>query len=113
MSPAPWGHFAVSGYIFGCHTGGVKEEKHKAREEGTNTQLNAEFHRIARREKMAFLNEQYKEIEENNRIGKTRLLFKKTGDLKGTFHARMSTIKARNGKDLTEAEEIKRWPEYT
>ena len=113
MSPAPWGHFAVSGYIFGCHTGGVKEEKQKAREEGKNTQLNAEFHRIARREKMAFLNEQYKEIEENNRRGKTRNHFNKIGNIKGNFHPKMGKIKNRNCKDLIEAEEIKmRWKEY-
>ena len=77
------------------------------------TQLNAEFQRIARREK-AFFNEQYKEIEENNRMGKTRDLFKKIGDIKGSFHAMMCMIKDRNSKDLTEAEEIKkRWQEYT
>ena len=73
-----------------------------------------QFQRIARRDKEAFLNEQCKEIEENNRMRKTRDLFKKTGDTKGTFHSRMSTIKDRNGKDLTEAGEIKkRWQEYT
>ena len=71
-------------------------------------QLNAEFQRITRRDKKAFLNEQCKEIEENNRMGKTRGLFKKIGDIKGTFHARMVTIKDRNGKDLTEAEKIKK-----
>ena len=72
------------------------------------TQLNAEFQRIARRNKKAFLSEQFKEIEENNRMGKTRDLFKKLGDIKGTFHARMGMIKDRNGKDLTEAKEIRR-----
>ena len=78
------------------------------------TQLNAEFQRIARRDKEAFLNEQCKEIEENNRMRKTRDLFKKTGDTKGTFHSRMGTMKDRNGKDLTEAGEIKkRQQEYT
>ena len=77
------------------------------------TYLKAEFQRIARRDKKAFLNDQYKEIEENNRMRKTRNLFKKIRDTKGTFHAKMGTIKDRNGKDLTEAEEIKRWPEYT
>ena len=70
-------------------------------------QLNAEFQRIARRDNKAFLNEQCTEIEENNRMEKTRDLFKKTGDIKGTFHARMGTIKDRNHKDLTAAEEIK------
>ena len=75
--------------------------------------MNAEFQRIARRDKKDFLRDQCKEIQENNRMGKTRDLFKKTGDIKGTFHARMGTIKDRNGKDLTEAEEIKkRWQEY-
>ena len=78
------------------------------------TQLNAEFQRRARREKRAFLNEQCKEVEENNRMGKTRDLFKKIGDIKGIFHARMGMIKNRNRKDLKEAEEInKRWQEYT
>ena len=78
------------------------------------TQLNAEFQRIARRDKKAFLSDQCKEIEENNRMGKTRDLFKKTRDTKGTFHAKMGTIKDRNGMDLTEAEDIKkRWQEYT
>ena len=70
--------------------------------------MNAEFQRIAKRDKKAFLNEQCKEIEENDRMGKTRDLFKKTGDIKGRFHARMGMIKDRNGKDLTEAEEIKK-----
>ena len=74
--------------------------------------LNAEFQRIARRDKKA-LSEQCKEIEENNRIGKTRGLFKKIKDTKGTFHAKMGSIKDRNCMDLTEAEDIKRWQEYT
>ena len=78
------------------------------------TQLNAEFQRIARRVKKAFLNEQCKEIKENKRMGKTRDLFKKIGDTKGTFHAKMGLIKDRNCMDLTEAEDIKkRWQEYT
>ena len=76
--------------------------------------LNAEFQRIARRDKKAFLSDQCKEIEENNRMGKTRDLFKKIRDTKGTFHAKMSSLKDRNGRDLTEAEDIKkRWQEYT
>ena len=76
--------------------------------------LNAEFQRIARRDKKAFLNDQCKEIEENNRMGKARDLFKKIRDTKGTFHAKMGTIKDRNCMDLTEAEDIKkRWQEYT
>ena len=72
------------------------------------TQLNAEFQRIARRNKKAFLSDQCKETEENNRMGKTRDLFKKIRDTKGTFHAEMGSIKDRNGMDLTEAEDIKK-----
>ena len=76
--------------------------------------LNAEFQRIARRDKKAFLSEQCKQIEQNNRMGKTRDLFKKIRDAKGTSHAKMGSIKERNGMDLTEAEDIKkRWQEYT
>ena len=76
--------------------------------------LNAEFQRIARRDKKAFLSDQCKEIEENNRMGKTRDRFKKIRDTKGTFHAKMGPIKDRNGMDLTEAEDIKKtWQEYT
>ena len=75
--------------------------------------LNAEFQRIARRDKKAFLSDQSKEIEENNRMGKTRDLLKKIRDTKGTFHAKMGLIKDRNGMDLTEAKDIKkRWQEY-
>ena len=77
------------------------------------TQLNAEFQRIARGDKKAFLSEQCKEIEQNNGMGKTRDLFKKTGDIKKIFHARMGTIKDRNYKQLTEEEIKKRWQEYT
>ena len=78
------------------------------------TYLNAEFQRIARRDMKSFLSDQCKEIEENNRIGKTRDLFKKIRDTKGTFHAKMGTIKDRNGIDVTEAVNIKkRWQEYT
>ena len=76
--------------------------------------MNAEIQRLARRDKKAFLSDHCKEIEENNRIGKTRDLFKKIRDTKGTFHAKMGPIKDRNGMDLTEAEDIKkRWQEYT
>ena len=78
------------------------------------THLKAEFQRTARRDKKAFLREQCQEIEVNNRLGKTRDLFKKIGDTKGTFHAKMGSIKDRNGKDLTKVEEIKKsWQEYT
>ena len=75
--------------------------------------LNSEFQRIARRDKKPFFSDQCKEIEENNRMGKTRDLLKKIRDIKGTFHAKMGTIKDRNGMDVTEAEDIKRWQEYT
>ena len=92
-------------------------EKREAKGKGERekyTQLSAEFQRIARRNRKAFLSEQCKEIEGNNIMGKTRDLFRKIGDTKGTFHAKMGTIKDRNGKDLTETEEIKkRWQEYT
>ena len=76
--------------------------------------LNAEFQRIARRDKKPFLSDQCKEIEENSRLGKTRNLFKKIRDTRGAFHAKMGTIKDRNGMELTEVEDIKkRWQEYT
>ena len=75
--------------------------------------LNAEFQRIARRDKKAFLSDQCKVVEENNRMGKTRDLFKKIRNTTGTFHEKMGSIKDRNGMDLTEAEDIKRWQEYT
>ena len=90
-----------------------REVKSKGEKE-RYTHLNAEFQSIARREKKAFLSDQCKEIEQNNRIGKTRDLFKKIRDTKGTFHATMGSIKDRNGVDLTEALDIKkRWQEYT
>ena len=82
-----------------------RSERQRKKERYTN--LNAEFQRIARRDKKASLSDQCKEIEENNRMGKTRDLFKKIRDSKGIFHAKMSTIKERNGMDLTEAEDIK------
>ena len=91
-----------------------KEEKLKAKEKRRYTHVNAEFQRIARRDKEAFLSDQCKEIEENSRMGKTRDLFKKIIDTKGTFHAKMGTRKDRNGMGLTAAEDIKkRWQEYT
>ena len=90
-----------------------RETKSKGEKEIYND-LNAEFQRIARRDKKAFLSDQCKDIEANNRMGKTRDLFKKIRDTKGTFHAKMDSIKDRNGIDLTEAEDIKkRWQEYT
>ena len=90
-----------------------REEKGKGEKERYK-HLNAEFQRIARRDEKAFLSHHCKEIEENNRMGKTRDLFKKIRDTKGTFHEKMGSIKDRNGMDLTEAENIKkRWREYT
>ena len=89
-----------------------KEARGKAEKE-RYTHLNAEFQRIARRDKNIFLSDQCKEIEENNSMGKTRDLFKKIRDTKGIFHAKMGSIKDRNGMDLTEADNKKRWQEYT
>ena len=95
----------------------IAEKQREAKGKGEKeryTHLNAEFQRIARRDKKAFLSNQCKEIEDNNRKGKIRDFFKKIRDTKGTFHAKMGTIKDRHGKDLIEAEEIKkRWQEYT
>ena len=85
-----------------------RREAKGQREKGRYIHLNSEFQRIARRDKKAFLSDQCKEIEENNRMGKTRDLFKKIRDTKGTFHAKMGIIKDRNGMDLTEAEDIKK-----
>ena len=92
----------------------VKRREVKSKgEKGRYKHLNAEFQRIARRDKKAFFSNQCKDIEENNRLGKTSDLFKKIRDTKGTFHAKMGSIKDRNGMDLTEAEDIKkRWQEY-
>ena len=89
-----------------------REAKSKGEKE-RYTHLNAEFQRIARRDKKALLSDQCKEIQENNRIGKTRDLFKKIRDNKGTFHAKMGSIKDRNGRNLTEEDIKKRWQEYT
>ena len=87
-----------------------KRKEAKGKEEKERyTHLNAEFQRIARRDKKAFLSDQHKETEENNRLEKTRDLFKNIRDTKGTFHAKMGSINNRNGMDLTEAEDIKRW----
>ena len=95
----------------------IAEERREAKGKGEKeryTHLNAEFQKIARRDKKAFLRDQRRETEENNRMGKTRDLFKKIRDTKGTFHGKMGTIKDRNGIDLTEAEDIKKtWQEYT
>ena len=92
----------------------VKKRNERHRSKGKYTYLNAEFQRIARRDKKTFLSDQCKEIEENNRMGKTSDLVKKIRDPKGTFHGKMGSIKDRNGMNLTEAEDIKkRWQEYT
>ena len=95
----------------------IAEKRREVKSKGEKeryTHLNAEFQRITRRDKKTFLSDQCKEIEENNRMGKTRDHFKKIRDTKGTFHAKMGTIKDRNGMDLTKAEDIKkRWQEYT
>ena len=94
----------------------IAEKRREAKRKGEKrryTHLNAQFQSIARRDKKAFLSDQCKEIEENNRIEKTRHLFKKIRDIKGKFHAKMGTVKDRNGMDLTEAEDIKKWQEYT
>ena len=100
--------------VWGGLTNSCEKKRSKSKgEKERYKHLNAEFQRIARRDKKAFFSNQCKEIQENNRMGKTRDLFKKIRDTKGTFHAKMSTIKDRNGTDLTEAEDIKkRWPEY-
>ena len=99
--------------VWGSLTNSCEKKSEKQRRKG-NRHLNAEFQRIARRDKKAFLSDQCKEIEENNRMGKTRDLFKEIRDTKGIFHAKMGSIKDRNGRDLTEAEDIrKRWQEYT
>ena len=92
----------------------MKRREAKSKEQERYTHLNAEFQRIVRRDKKTFHSDQCKEIEENNRMGKTRDLFKKVRDTKRTFHAKMGSIKDRNGMNLTEAEDIKkRWQEYT
>ena len=92
----------------------IAVKRREAKSKGENERykhLNAEFQRIARRDSKAFLSNRCKEIEENNRMGKTRDFFKNIRDTKGTFHAKMGSIKVRNGMDLTEAEDIKRWQE--
>jgi len=98
-----------------CFTNSCEKKRRKGKgEKERNAHLNVEFQRIARRDKKAFLSDKCKEIEESNRMGKTRDLFKKIRDTKGTFPVKMGTIKDRNGMALTEAEDIKRtWQEYT
>ena len=108
---------AIMDFIMSEEASQIAEKRIEAKgkgEKGRYTQLNAEFQRIARRDKKAFLCKQCIEIEENYRMGKTRDLFKKIRDTKRTFHAKTGTVKDRNSKDLTEAEEIKKmWQEYT
>ena len=94
----------------------IAEKRREAKDKGEKeryTHLNAEFQRLARSDEKAFLSDQCKEIERNNRMGKTRDLFKKIRDTKGIYHAKMGSIKDRNEMDLTEAEDIKRWQQYT
>ena len=115
--PSPWERNAKkqNGCLRRPYKLAVKRREEKSKGEKKRYKyLNAVFQRIARRDKKAFLSNQCKEIEENNRMGKTRDLIKKIRDTKGTFHAKMGLIKHRNGMDLTEADDIKkRWQEYT
>ena len=114
--PSPWKGDAESKMaVWGGLTNSCeKKRSEKQREKERYSHLNAEFQRIVSRDKKAFLRDQCKDREENNRMGKTRDLFKKIRDTKGTFHAKMGLIKDRNVMDLTEAEDIKkRWQEYT
>ena len=114
--PSPWKKMRKAKWLSGKALQiAVKSREAKSKgEKGRYSHLNAVLQRIARKDKKAFISDQCKEIEENNRKGKTRDLFKKIRDTKGTFHAKMGSIKDRNGMDLTEAEDIKkRWQEYT
>ena len=115
--PSPWKRNAKKAKWLSGEALQIAVKRREVKSKGEKeryTHLNAEFQRIARRDKKAFLHHQCKEIEENNRMGKTRDLFKKIRDTTGTFHAKMGSIKDRNGMDLTEAEDIKkRWQEYT
>ena len=115
--PSPWKRKGKNAKWLSDKALQIVEKRREAKSKGEKeryTHLNAEFQRIARRDKKAFLSDQCKEIEENNSLGKTRDLFKKIRDTKGTFHAKIRTIKDRNDMDLTEVEDIrKRWQEYT
>ena len=109
--PSPWKRNAKKQKWLSEKALQIAEKRREVKNKGKKeryTLLNAEFQRISRRDKKAFLSNQCKEIEENHRLGKTRDLFKKIRDTKGTFHAKMGTIKDRNGMDLTEAEDIKK-----
>ena len=115
--PSPWKRNAKKAKWLSGEALQIAVKRREVKSKGEKerySHLNAEFQRIARRDKKAFLSDQCKEVEENNRMGKTRDLFKKIRDTKGKFHAKMGSIKDRNGRDLTEAEDIKkRWQEYT
>ena len=115
--PSPWKRNAKKAKWLSGEALQIAVKRREVKSKGEKERckhLNAEFQRIARRDKKAFLSDQCKEIEENNRMGKTRDLLKKIRDTKGTFHAKMGLIKNRNGMDLREAEDIKkRWQEYT
>ena len=110
--PSPWKRNAKKAKWLSEEPLQIAVKRREAKSKGEKERykhLNAEFQRIARRDKKAFLSDQCKEIEEHNKMGKTRDLFKKIRDTKGTFHAKMGSIKDRNGMDLTEAEDIKKW----
>ena len=115
--PSPWKRYAKKAKWLSGEALKIAVKRREAKSKGEKERykhLNEEFQRIARRDKKAFLSDQCKETEENNRMGKTRDLFKKIRDTKGTLHATMGSIEDRNGMDLTEAEDIKkRWQEYT
>ena len=115
--PSPWKRNATKAKRLYGEALQIAVKKREAKSKGEKERykhLNVEFQRIARRDKKAFFSDQCKEIEENNRMGKTRDLFKEIRDTQGIFHAKMGSIKDRNGRDLTEAEDIKkRWQEYT
>ena len=115
--PSPWKRNAKKAKWLSGEALQIAVKRREVKSQGEKERykhLNAEFQRTARRDKKAYLSHQCKEIEENNRVGKPRDLFKKIKDIKGTFHAKMGLIKDRNGMDLTEAEDIKkRWQEYT
>ena len=115
--PSPWKRNAKKAKWLSGEALQIAVKRRKVKSKGEKERykhLNAEFQRTARRDKKAFLSDQCKEIEESNRMGKTRDLFKIIRDTKGTLHAKMDTMKDRNGMDLTEAEDIKkRWQEYT
>ena len=114
--PSPWKRKAKKAKWLSGEALQIAVKRREVKSKGEKERykhLNADFQRIARRNKKAFFSDQCKEIEENHRMGKTRDLFKKIRDTKGTFHAKMGSIKDRNGMDQTEVEDIKKWQEYT